>query len=153
MLPPMNPRVMLPVFLAALVGAGCSAFDRDWKKAADLPQTGIEGRWVGQWKSNHNQHAGLLRCMINRKEGQIFHTRFHAKYKLGIITVGFPYEMDMTVEQVGDNHQFSGKADLGKLAGGVYNYQGSGTTNQITIRFRSPKDHGTFHLQRPKETD
>lgn len=148
----MNHRGML-LALALLLGVGCSAFNRDWKVAGEESFTGIEGRWTGHWKSDHNQHNGSMRTIIRRKEGDIYHTQFHAKYKVWIITVGYGYEMNMTVTNEGPNYEFTGEADLGKVAGGVYRYQGSGTTNQITIRFRSPKDHGTFRLQRPEETD
>lgn len=139
--------------LALLLGAGCSAFNREWKNAAEQPHTGIEGRWVGNWKSDHNQHKGAMRAIFRIKEGEIYHAMFHAKYKIGIITVGYGYDMDMTVTQDGPNYEFTGEADLGKIAGGKFHYQGVGTTNQITIRFRSPKDHGTFRMQRPEETD
>ena len=150
--PPMKPRSLIPALLIASLGLGCSAFDRDWKKAASQPQAGIEGRWIGQWKSKQNQHHGVLRCLIDKKEDNLYETRFHAKYKLGILTLGYSYTMEMTIAQDGAEYQFTGEADLGKLAGGVYQYNGSGTTNQLIINFRSPKDRGTFRLQRPEET-
>jgi hypothetical protein len=149
----MKPRNLIPALLIASLGLGCSAFDRDWKKAAGQPQTGIEGRWIGQWKSKQNQHQGVLRCLIDKTEDNLYETRFHAKYKWGILTVGFPYTMEMNIKQDGAEYQFTGEADLGKLAGGVYQYKGSGSTNQLIINFRSPKDHGTFHLQRPREAE
>ena len=95
----------------------------------------------------------MLRCLIEKKGGNLHETRFHAKYKWGILTVGYPYTMEMTITQDGAEYQFTGEADLGKLAGGVYQYNGTGTTNQITINFRCPKDHGTFRLQRPEDDE
>ena len=61
--------------------------------------------------------------------------------------------MDMTLTQNGSSYQFTGEADLGKLAGGVYQYNGTGTTNRIEINYRSLKDHGTFQLQRPEDSE
>ena len=149
----MKLRSLILVLFIASLGLGCSAFDRDWKRAANQPQVGIDGRWIGQWKSRQNQHQGMLRCLIEKKEGNLHETRFHAKYKWGILTVGYPYTMEMTITQDGAEYQFTGEADLGKLAGGVYQYNGTGTTNQITINFRCPKDHGTFRLQRPEDDE
>ena len=95
----------------------------------------------------------MLRCLIEKKEGNLHETRFHAKYKLGILTIGYSYNMEMIITQTDTEYQFTGQADLGKLAGGVYQYNGTGTTNQITINFRCPKDHGTFRLQRPEDDE
>lgn len=149
----MKPCILIPALLIAALGFGCSAFDRDWKKAASQTQTGIEGRWIGEWESKQNQHHGQLRCLINKKEGDLYNTRFRAKYKLGILTIGYSYNMEMTITQSEADYQFTGQADLGKLAGGIYKYNGTGTTNQLDINFRSPEDHGTFLLQRPEETE
>ncbi len=149
----MNPRACLLVFFAALITVGCSSFNRDWKKAAGQPIQGIEGRWIGRWHSDHNQHNGVLRCLISKKEGDLYETRFHAKYKLSILTISYPYDMVMTINSSGDTYNFKGEANLGKLAGGVYRYDGIGTTNNLAINYRSPKDHGTFRLQRPGENE
>ena len=150
----MNPRALIFSLGLALLGAGCSTFDRDWKAANNTASTGsgIEGQWVGRWHSDTNQHNDVLRCLITRKEEGVYHTSFHAKYKLGFLPISFGYGLDMTVTDANGQYQFQGQADLGKLAGGVYHYTGSGTTNQLQFNYRSPKDHGTFNLQRPKET-
>ena len=145
----MNPCVWILSVGLALLGLGCSTFDRDWN--ATNAATGIEGRWVGRWHSDHNQHNDVLRCLIIRKEGNIYSTRFHAKYKFGFLPISFGYELDMTVTEASGQYQFQGQADLGKLAGGLYHYTGSGTTNQLQFNYRSPKDYGTFNLKRQKE--
>lgn len=143
----MNPRLCLLSLTLILIGAGCSTFNRDW--AAATSGNGIEGQWVGRWHSDHNQHNDVLRCLITRKEREVFTTRFHAKYKLGILPINFEYALEMAVSESNGQYQFQGEADLGKLAGGIYQYTGTGTTNQLQFDYRSPKDHGTFQLQRP----
>ena len=148
----MNPRTLILGIFAALIAIGCSSFNREWKKTAGQPIQGIEGRWIGRWHSDHNQHNGVLRCLINKKEGNLYETRFHAKYKLSILTISYPYNMVMTINSSGDTYNFKGEANLGRLAGGVYRYDDIGTTNNLAINYRSPKDHGTFRLQRPEET-
>ncbi len=145
----MNPRVWILSVGLALLGVGCSPFDRDWKSASTA--TGIEGQWVGRWHSDHNQHNDVLRSLITRKEDKIYSTRFHAKYKFCFLPISFGYGLDMTVTEANGQYQFQGQVDLGKLAGGVYQYNGTGTTNQLNIDFRSPKDHGTFRLKRPEK--
>jgi hypothetical protein len=148
-LPRMSPRAWIISVGLVLLSVGCSTFDRDWKAAA--ADTGIEGRWVGRWSSDHNQHNDVLRCLITRKEGNIYSTRFHAKYKFGFLPISFGYGLDMTVTEANGQYQFQGQADLGKLAGGLYQYTGTGTTNQLQFNYRSPKDYGTFNLQRTEE--
>ncbi|HIL24361.1 MAG TPA: hypothetical protein EYG19_03040 [Verrucomicrobia bacterium] len=144
----MNLRAWILSVGLALVSVGCSTFDRDWKAATNT--TGIEGRWIGRWHSDHNQHNDVLRCLVTRKEGNVYSTRFHAKYKFGFLPISFGYGLEMTVTEASGQYQFQGQADLGKLAG-LYHYTGSGTTNQLQFNYRSPKDHGTFNLKRPKE--
>ena len=151
--PRMNPRAYVLGLFATLFVVGCSSFNRDWKKAVDQPVHGIEGRWIGRWHSDHNQHNGALRCLINKKEKDLYETRFHAKYKLSFLTISYPYDMEMTITPTGDTYNFKGEADLGWLAGGVYQYNGTGTTTNLAINYRSPKDHGTFRLQRPGENE
>ena len=147
-----RPRAYLLGLFIAIFTMGCSSFNRDWRKAAGQSTQGIEGRWVGRWHSDHNQHNGVLRCLINKKSGDLHETRFHAKYKLSIFTISYPYDMEMTITRTDDAFNFKGEADLGWLAGGLYKYDGTGTTNNLAINYRSPKDHGTFRLQRPEET-
>ncbi|MDP6903015.1 MAG: hypothetical protein QF406_01075 [Verrucomicrobiota bacterium] len=148
----MNPRALMLSCFALLLLGGCSSFNREWKEAAQLPAQGVEGRWIGRWHSDYNQHEGPLRCLITRKDGEIYHTRFHAKYKLGFLTVGYPYDMDMAISQDGKTYSFKGEANLGRLAGGVYRYDGNGTITRIDMNYRASKDFGTFKLERPKES-
>ncbi len=147
----MNPRAWILGFAIAVLGTGCSSFDREWDNATAA--TGIEGRWVGRWHSDFNQHNDVLRCLVTRKEGDVYRTQFHAKYKWGILPISFGYELDMTVTETKGQYTFQGEADLGKLAGGLYKYDGTGTTNRLQFNYRSPKDHGTFSLQRPEAAE
>jgi hypothetical protein len=146
----MNLRaLMLSCFTLLLLG-GCSTFNRDWKEAAQVSAQGVEGRWIGDWHSDFNQHEGPLRCLITKKDGNIYYTRFHAKYSSGFLTIGYSYDMDMTISKHGESYTFKGEADLGWMAGGVYWYDGNGTTARIDMNYRATKDFGTFKLQRPK---
>ena len=149
----MDLRTLILPALAVLIMGGCSSFNQDWEQAAQVPVQGVEGRWIGVWHSDYNQHEGPLRCLITKKDGNTYHTRFHAKYKLGFLTISYPYDMDMIITQDAKTYSFKGEADLGWLAGGLYKYDGAGSTNNLAINYRSPKDYGTFNLQRPKEAE
>lgn len=144
-------RVYLLGLFAAIFAIGCSSFERDWKMAKNQSVDGIEGRWVGRWHSDYNQHNGVLRCLISKKSGNLHETRFHAKYKLGLLTISYPYDTDMSITQKGASYAFKGEADLGWLAGGIYRYDGNGTSASIEMNYRASKDFGTFKLQRAKE--
>jgi len=147
----MNLRTLILSGSAVLLMAGCSSFNRDWKQAAQVPTQGVEGRWIGDWHSDYNQHEGPLRCLITKKDGNTYHTRFHAKYKLGFLTISYPYDMSMAITQGDNSYSFRGEADLGWLAGGVYRYDGNGTAAKIDMNYRASKDFGTFKLKRPKD--
>ena len=149
----MQARIIFLACMTLFIAAGCSSFDRDWKQAAGQEFEGMEGRWTGRWHSDYNQHNGVLRCLVTKKEDSTYFTRFHAKYKWGLLTISYPYDMEMTITQNGAKYEFTGEADLGNLAGGVYQYDGTGTTNRIDINYRADKDHGTFKLERPEDSE
>ena len=149
----MDLRTLILPALAVLITGGCSSFNQDWEQAAQVPAQGVEGRWIGDWHSDYNQHEGPSRCLITKKDGNTYHTRFHAKYKLGFLTISYPYDMDMTITQDAKTYSFKGEADLGWLAGGVYQYDGNGTLANIDMDYQASKDHGTFRLYRPKDSE
>ena len=149
----MNKRALIMLVAAAVFAVGCSSFNRDWEKASGVDFKGVEGRWIGSWYSDYNQHNGPLRCLITKNDGEndVYHTHFHAKYKLGFLTINYPYDMDMTIKQNKGMFNFNGEADLGWLAGGVYKYDGNGTVDNIKMNYRANIDFGTFKLERPKD--
>jgi hypothetical protein len=125
--------------------AGCSSFQREWKKSAERPLAGFEGRWDGRWESAKNHHSGRLRCIITRQTNEVFAARFHAKY-LGILSFGYT----ATLETKPGMHpfNFSGSADLGSFAGGIYHYEGHATQTNFFSTYSSKDDHGTFSMER-----
>ncbi len=149
----MNIHVLIMLFTTAVFAVGCSSFDRAWEKALEVDFKGVEGRWIGSWYSDYNQHNGPLRCLITKRDDgdDVYHTRFHAKYKLWFLTINYPYDMDMTIKQYKGMFDFHGEADLGWLAGGVYKYDGNGTVDNIKMNYRANIDFGTFKLERPQD--
>jgi hypothetical protein len=134
--------------LMLLLVSGCSSFNGDWKKAAIVPATpgSIEGAWTGSWLSDHNAHTGGLRAIITRREGDIYHARFHATY---MKVLSFGQAVHLKVKQDGTNFTFSGSEDLGKTHGGSYSYEGNSSPEAFFSKYDCPIDHGTFQMKRP----
>jgi hypothetical protein len=139
---------VIAIALASLL-VGCSSFNRDWKSTLKqpIPQSGLAGPWEGHWISDVNGHNGRLRCLITPVSTNLYEAHFHAKYRR---ILSFAYEVPLQVEQVGERFTFSGEADLGKLAGGVYKYEGVSTPTNFFSTYNSKHDHGKFEMQRPK---
>jgi hypothetical protein len=127
---------------------GCS-FSRAWKKAAKEPVASgsMEGRWQGHWLSEVNGHNGKLLCIVSQQEQGDYAARFRATYKK---LLKFSYTVSLKAEQRDGVWHFHGEEDLGKLAGGVYQYEGTVTPTNFHSTYRSPYDHGVFEMQRPE---
>ncbi len=128
--------------------SGCTSFHRDWRKAAATPgpAAGIEGRWQGSWVSGVNGHHGRLRCLVSRLDRGQYQARFHAKYQK---IFSFGYTASLAVEEHNGLFRFRGEADLGRLAGGKYQYEGTATATNYSSTYRSKYDYGTFQMVRP----
>jgi hypothetical protein len=134
---------------ALLLGGGCSSFHHEWKVAASksAPLGGIEGRWQGSWHSDVNNHSGRLRCLLSEAGGNTYRARFHAKY---MKILSFGYTVILTAEPSKTNgFTFSGEANLGRLAGGVYHYEGHADGTNFFSTYSCKYDHGTFQMARP----
>jgi len=131
-----------------LLAAGCATFNHEWKKAAKQPAPADDllGRWQGTWLSDVNHHTDALRCIITKKSDGSYRARFHAKYRK---VLSFGYTVPLKVEQATNTFRFSGTADLGWLAGGVYHYEGSADTTNFSCTYSCKYDHGTFQMSRP----
>ena len=142
-------RSLLGVLLVLSLGAtSCSTFHREWDRAADVPPpaTGLQGRWEGSWLSDVNGHNGRLRCLISAQPDGMFQARFHAKYwKI----FSFGYTVMLRAEPADGRYQFEGQADLGRLAGGLYRYEGHVERTNFFATYACKYDHGTFQMSRP----
>lgn len=137
--------IMLPLLLVC----GCSNFNRDWKKAAQQPTSSnsVEGRWEGKWVSEVNGHNGTLRCLISREGDARCAARFHATYKT---IFRFSYKVMLDIQPHYGGWEFNGEENLGKLAGGVYFYEGRASSTNFFSTYRSKYDHGIFEMHRPE---
>jgi hypothetical protein len=136
-------------FTALLLTSGCTSFNHDWNTAAkqSISTNDIRGRWQGTWQSEADGHTDQLRCVVTRKEGGQYLARFHAKYRK---VFSFGYTVPLQVTQTNDVSQFSGAANLGWYAGGVYHYQGHANATNFFSTYSCKYDHGTFQMTRPR---
>jgi hypothetical protein len=134
------------LLIGTLLGGGCTTFDHEWRKAAEVAATGLEGRWQGIWHSDVNGHNGRLRCVITKTDQDIYRARFHANYRK---VLSFGYTVPLRVERTANTFNFQGEAALGWLAGGVYHYDGHAETTNFFSNYSSKYDHGTFQMARP----
>lgn len=135
----------LPALLLAMMLSGCSSFDRDWRRAARLPTApgDIAARWEGSWISEVNGHNGSLRCLLKQQAGNCYHARFQATYAK---VLRFSYAVPLIMQTHDGGWEFNGEANLGKLAGGNYYYEGRiGSTNFFST-YKSDYDHGNFQM-------
>lgn len=141
------PQLVVTLGIALLL-CGCSSFNRDWSSAVKqpIPANNLSGPWEGRWISDVNGHNDKLRCLITEKSSNAYEANFHATYKS---VFHFGYTVPLQVQQKGSNFVFSGEADLGKMAGGVYTYQGAATATNFFSTYDSKYDHGKFEMHRP----
>ena len=138
----------LALSLGLLLGAGCSTFNREWKHASaqPAPDHDLHGQWEGTWQSDANAHSGRLRALITKQDNGRYLARFHAHY-WKVLTFG--YTVPLHVKESGGQFRFQGEADLGRLAGGKYTYEGQATPTNFFSAYRANSDRGTFRMQRP----
>ncbi len=141
---------LVMVCLLSLLCAGCSRFEKDWRAAALNPTgaTSLAGRWQGTWKSDVNGHTDELRCLIKPAEEGRFTAHYHARYRRGLFRFTFQYTVPLVAQPTPDGWSFSGQADLGWLAGGLYRYAGTANANRFHSSYDSRYDRGAFELHR-----
>lgn len=145
---------LLAPLAAALLLAGCSTFEREWRSAAQMPrlEDDLAGRWEGTWRSEVTGHNDQLRAVIAAGSNGVYLTHFHARYRKGIFRFAFGYSVPLQARQTNGTHQFLGEADLGWLAGGLYRYEGSATATRFFSTYHCKRDHGAFELKRPGQS-
>jgi len=131
--------------LFAPLTANCRDFNARWEAAAGLDADSVSGRWSGEWVSEDSGHKGPLRCVLTVVSPALWHLAFRAGYLRALRAC---YTADFTVTQEDGRWAFTGRQDLGRLAGGAYEYSGYATLTEMICRYKSPTDHGEFRLKR-----
>lgn len=131
--------------LLAPLTANCTDFRTHWDRAV-AARSGAAGRWEGEWISIASGHRGELKCVIVETGEHHWRARFRAGYAKIFRAC---YATDFHVARTAPGGwSFSGRSDLGALAGGLYEYSGEATPETFTCRYTSPHDHGEFRLRR-----
>jgi hypothetical protein len=139
------PALLLPV--VSLCAGGCTSFNHDWDERREpTPPTALEGRWQGVWVSEQTHHTDNLRCVVTKHDNGTYAARFLAKYRK---VLSFGYTVPLNVQTTTSGFTFSGEANLGWLAGGVYHYEGRADATNFFSTYTSKYDHGTFQMTRP----
>lgn len=132
--------------LLAAFTSNCVHFRHEWEQdQAGTSKSGLSGRWQGEWVSEANGHRGQLRCVVTEPNEQQLRACFHATYAKLLRVC---YCVPLAVEENAGRFRLQGENDLGKLAGGVYQYEGEATSEEFFVTYRCRYDHGTFHLRR-----
>lgn len=128
--------------------SGCSSFHKEWKTSlsAPVPKNSIEGPWAGEWRSEKNGHRGALRCVVSKTSDATYRAHYHAVYwKI----LRYSYVATLAGQETNGVVQLRGEANLGKLAGGIYKYEGAATPSEFRSTYSSKYDHGRFEMNRP----
>lgn len=133
------------IHLFAPLTANCSDFKDQWARAAEKNEAGIAGCWQGEWRSAVSGHHGPLRCVVDPISGRLWRMAFRAEYGRVFRAC---YATEFNVVEEDGRWTFSGGSDLGRLAGGAYEYRGSATADALSCTYKSAKDHGEFRLKK-----
>ena len=129
------------------VASGCVSFNHVWNETTtNPPPDSMLGRWQGVWVSDVNHHTDQLRCIVTQKSDGTYRARFHAKYHK---VLSFGYTVPLKVEMQTNGFEFSGEANLGWLAGGIYHYAGHADATNFFSTYSCKYDYGTFQMGRP----
>ena len=120
------------------------------RTAANDGMNSLTGSLSRNAPSRDQTEHGSLRCLVTRRPDQGFDARYHATYSDWCGTLGFEYTVPMTTEDSPDGWRLHGSADLGWLAGGVYEYDGLATVARFFCNYQAREDHGVFKLERPR---
>jgi len=128
---------------------GCRSFHTEWKQArlSSPPTDEIIGAWEGTWQNNNNSHQDRMRAVLSKTSADTYRASFYAWYKR-LLTFSYTTELHVD-KRDGQTVFFQGQSDLGKLAGGVYRYEGHASPTNFFSTYSSKYDVGTFTLRRP----
>jgi hypothetical protein len=137
----------LLLVLGMMALTGCS-FRREWNAAIKkpAPANSIEGPWSGTWQSDANGHHGTLKCVVTKTSETSYRAHFKATYGKAL---RFSYVATLAGQETNGAVALKGESDLGKLAGGIYTYEGKATPIDFQSSYANKYDHGSYQMQRP----
>jgi hypothetical protein len=124
---------------------GCSTFNTTWEATPSEADASPAGCWAGSWRSQVNRHHGPLKCIIQKQSQSGVTAWFKAGY-LGVMS--FEQTISMDLDQADTGWTFHGSENLGKLAGGLYTYEGTITNETFYSTYSNKWDQGIFEMQK-----
>jgi hypothetical protein len=135
--------------LLAPLTANCRDFHERWRNApAPGEPQDPSGRWEGEWISSATGHRGPLRAVVLITSPARLQASFHAGYSR-VFRACYAADLHTSMDPQG-LLRLSGRSDLGRLAGGVYEYDGEISASLFVCRYRSRMDEGEFRLARSR---
>ncbi|MEX2559746.1 MAG: hypothetical protein WD403_07515, partial [Pirellulales bacterium] len=124
--PRLSSSLVACLLVALAASSGCSVlsgFGRDWRSCAcHSSESGRpDGCWEGCWKSHCTGHNGKLKAIIRQQGEDSYCARFHGTF---FKVLPFEYSVRLNAHTEGDHYRLQGSKDLGRLAGGVYRFEG-----------------------------
>jgi hypothetical protein len=140
---------ILGIVAMGLLLTGCSSFHKEWSTALKTPPpaNSIEGAWAGDWRSDKNGHHGSLKCVVTKNADATYRAHFRAHY---MKILRYTYVATLNGSESNGVVNLKGESNLGKLAGGVYKYEGTATPTEFKSNYESKYDSGSYEMGRPK---
>jgi hypothetical protein len=146
--------LLTAISVTALTGCAGDTYHQKFGVARAIPvpdQDPIVGAWEGTW-TDASGHTGKLKAIVTPLEGDTYQADFYATF------FNDWFEHLSTAEfkgkRIGNKLVFSGQKDLGKLAGGVYHFEGYITPAYFNVDYRTgccaSEGGGTYELRRPE---
>ena len=104
----------------------------------------ITGTWRGKWTSDAKGHSGPMRATICKIDEHHYRATFSGRFFMSLIP--FRYSIVLTAQPDGDGVLLSGQQQLGRLAGGTYQYSGRATDCCFHVNYTSCKHYGSFQM-------
>ena len=142
----MNKAIQNFLHILAPFFSSASEFKREWKHCGNQSHNGsFEGCWNGKWISEENGHSGNLKCVLHDLDSRRVSALFHATYSK-ILKVSYKVTLDREVS--GETLKLHGRANLGTLAGGWYEYDGRISGGHFECSYSCKYDHGRFEMKK-----
>ena len=143
-------RFGIVLLVMAQLVTGCSTvYNQKWRRAAiqEEAPTGVVGRWEGSWLSAANQHTGKLRCIVSETSTDEYDFHYWARWSL----FSWTYHLKLPIKETESTTSFSGTKNLGKIAGGAFEFEGKVEGDEFEANYNSKFDHGQFRMNRVRD--
>lgn len=154
-------KVCVSLLLPVLILAGCSSFNTDYQRAAEVAQgQPLVGAWDGYWQSNQGHGSGRLQCVVTGlgtagtepgtpagvPSERVYTARFKATFGQVLHA-----EYTASIQATPDLRQLSTLKlhTTYDIAGSSYTMDGQATPAVFTAKYKSDDDEGTIEMRRP----